>query len=168
MVCNFYALLRSFRALSRPFAPFCALFLADLRVHFLCAFLRSFACFSERSLGPPDPGPRKSPEKVKEQSRKYLIFRLFLDFSELFSDFFGVLGRGVPNSSRETFFKAFRVFGVLGCRWQGRSQDYILLINGQPASVNKPGENPLQLPGNLLADQHMVPPPHAVPRLLVF
>ena len=29
-------------------------------------------------------------------------------------DFFGVRDRGVPNSSQETFFETFRVFGVLG------------------------------------------------------
>ena len=29
-------------------------------------------------------------------------------------DFFGVRGRGVPNSSRETFSETFRAFGVFG------------------------------------------------------
>ena len=64
----------------------------------------------EKSLGPPDPGPRKSPKKVrkvKKKSENQL-------FSWHFLDFFGVRGRGGPNSSSGDFFETFRVFGVFG------------------------------------------------------
>ena len=64
----------------------------------------------ERSLGPPDPGPRKSPKKVRKvekESENQLFSRLF----GFFLDFFGVRGLGVPNSSRETFL---RLFGFSG------------------------------------------------------
>ena len=47
----------------------------------------------KRSLGPPDD------------------FDYFLDFSDFFRNFLGVRGRGVPNSSRETFL---RLFGISG------------------------------------------------------
>ena len=64
----------------------------------------------ERSLGPPDPGPRKSPKKVRKV-KKIVDFQTFSCLFGLFWDFFGVWGRGVPNSSRETFL---RLFGLSG------------------------------------------------------
>ena len=75
----------------------------------------------ERSLGPPEPGPPKSPKKVRKV-KKIVDFQTFSWLFGLFSDFLGVRARGVPNSSRETFwdFSGFRGFWL--CRWRGRSQ----------------------------------------------
>ena len=64
----------------------------------------------ERSLGPPTRDPEKVTKK-SEKSRKSLKINYFLDFSDFFGTFWGFLGRGVPNSSRETFL---RLFGFSG------------------------------------------------------
>ena len=47
--------------------------------------------------------PREVPKKVRKV-RKIVKINYFFDFSDLFRNFLGVRGRGVPNSSRETLF----------------------------------------------------------------
>ena len=77
---------------------------------------------------PPTPNPQKVPKKVGNV-QKIVKINYFLDLSDLFRNFLGVRGRGVPNSSRETFLRLFGVafwwfrgFGF--CRWSERSQAY--------------------------------------------
>ena len=66
---------------------------------------------SRKEFGTPRP---RTPEKFRKKVRKVrkiVKINYFFDFSDLFRNFLGVRGRGVPNSSRETFL---RLFGVSG------------------------------------------------------
>ena len=64
--------------------------------------------------------PQKVPKKVRKV-QKIVDFNYFLDFSDFFGNFLGVLG-GPRDLSGDFFgdFLGFRGFGL--CRWPGRSQ----------------------------------------------
>ena len=86
----------------------------DLRDHLQNPKLRNPEK-SQKSLpwGVRDPWPR-TPQKVSKKVRKVkkiVKINYFLDFSDLCRNFLGGPGSGVPNSSRETFW---RLFGVSG------------------------------------------------------
>ena len=67
----------------------------------------------ERSLGTPRPRTAKSQKKVRKV-KKIVDWQTFFWLFGHFWDFFGVRGRGVPNSARETFLRLFGVFAVFG------------------------------------------------------
>ena len=66
----------------------------------------------ERSLGPPDPDPRKVPQKARKVKKK-LILTLFRTFRTFFGTFRGS-GSGGPKLLSGDFFETFRGFGFLG------------------------------------------------------
>ena len=105
---------RAHLGLPRPDSRAIPIYLWDLACHLQSPKPQNPKRFSKslpKGVWDPPPGPPKSSEKSPKSPKNPVDFDYFFEFSDLFRNFLGVRGRGVPNSSRET---VLRLFGASG------------------------------------------------------